>query len=65
MTATAYVADINRDNAGYIYDISYRQVWPPYDAGYILRHRFRNWSRDQGLDRIGTILEINKRKGLD
>ena len=46
MTVTAYVTDINKKNAGYIYDQSYRQVWPPHDPEYILNQRGRHWSRD-------------------
>ena len=44
--ATAYVADIDRENAGYIYDQLYRQVWPPHDVEQILSQRGRYWSRD-------------------
>ena len=64
MMATAYMADINRGNLGYIYDQSYRQVRPPHDAEYIFSHRFRHWSRDWVMDYIGLILEINRRKWL-
>ena len=46
MMETVYVAEINRENAGYIYDQSYRQVWTPHDAEYILSQRDRHWSRD-------------------
>ena len=64
MMATAYMADINRENLGYIYDQSYRQVRPPHDAEYIFSHRFGHWSRDWVMDYIGLILEINRRKWL-
>ena len=46
MMATTYVAYINRENVGYIYNQSYRQVWPPHDAEYILSHRVRHCSRE-------------------
>ena len=46
MIGTVYVADIDRENTGYIYDRFYRQVFPPHDAEYILSQRGRNWSRD-------------------
>ena len=32
MMATAYVADINRDKSGYIYDLLYKQVLSPHDV---------------------------------
>ena len=63
--ATAYVADMNKENVRYIYNRSYRQVWPPHDAEYILSQSCMHWSRDWVLDRIGPVLGINRRKGLD
>ena len=45
MMATAYVANMNRENEGYIYDQLYRQVWPPHDAEKILIQRGRHWCR--------------------
>ena len=46
MVVTVYVSDINRDNAGYIYDRLYKQFWLPHDVEYILRQREWNWSRE-------------------
>ena len=65
MTETAYVADIKREDAEYIYDQLYRHVGPLHDTEYILSQRGRHWSRDRGMGLIEPILGINKRKGLD
>ena len=46
MMATEYVADIKRENSGYIYNQLYTQVWPPHEEEYILSQRVRHWSRD-------------------
>ena len=62
--ATTYVADINRDNAEYIYDRLHMQFWLPHEVEYILSHRGRHWSIYRGMERIGPILVINRRKGF-
>ena len=65
MLATTYVADIIRENAGYIYNQLYRQVWLLHDEECILSQRGRHWYRDRVIDQIGSILGINSRKGLE
>ena len=43
MMKTAYVADINKDKAGYVYNQSYRKVLSPHDAEYILSQKYSHW----------------------
>ena len=64
MMATAYVAGIDRENVGYIYNQLYMYVYPPHDAEYILIQRDIFCSRDRLMNQIGPILGINSREGL-
>ena len=46
MMSTVYVADMNRENVGYIYNHWYRQVWMPNNAEYVLSQKEKHCYRD-------------------